>query len=185
MLNAFYNPADAVLDAKKLGDWASTVLVMVCSGILIALAPMLIFREIFWKMSLIALVSFIGGAFLGGLFMKIVFSILGAKNPGYFEAVTSIVLGAAPFSAAIFIGSVLNLIPKVGLMLFALLAVIGGITMAAAHLRAVKELMSVDLLTAVMGTWIIAGVGVTMAYFAYSLAMMSELISVLLLLAAA
>jgi len=166
MLNAFYNPIEAVEDARRFGDWSSTIIVMAVAAVLLAITPIIALKSFAWEASLIAFVAFFAGVFLGGLFLMIALAILGAKKPGYFESVTSISYSTAPLSLALFAASVLLLIPTLGILLATLVAVTGGIVMAATHIRAIMELTKADLLTALVAPWIVASIGVAMSYLA-------------------
>ncbi len=176
MINAFYNPGEAILDAKKLGGWGSTVIVMLISAILYAAAMPIFAKAFVWKASLVLIAAFVVGSLLGGLFLKIALTILGAKNPGYYETVTSLVYGTAPFSLAVFVSSLLYLIPWVGLILAMLIVLIGSIAMTAAHIRAVKELTKTDLLTSLVAMGIVSFSGMGIIAAVYSLSFMSAII---------
>ncbi len=180
MINAFYNPGEAILDAKKLGGWLSTIIVMLISAVLFAVALPIVAKAFIWKFSLAAIVAFAIGMFLGGLFLKISLSILGAKNPGYFESVTSFVYAAAPLSLAVFVSSLLYLIPKVGMIFAGLVVLIGGIAMFAAQIRAVKELAKTDLLTSIVALGVVSFSGVGIAAAFWSITFLSGIIIALI-----
>lgn len=180
MINAFYNPADAILDAKKLGDWASTIVVMAVSGLLFAVALPVAVQSFVWKWALALLATFIVGALFGGLLLKIALSVLGAKNPGYFESVTSIVYASAPFSLAALVGSLLFLIPKAGIILAAIAALFGVIAMKATCIRAVRELTKADLLTSLVAIWIVASAGAAIGAAVYAFSMVAALVALII-----
>jgi hypothetical protein len=173
MFNAFYNPAEAVIDAKKFGDWTTTLGVLALTAVLIAVAPIIAMKSFIWYISLGAIAAIVVGVFIGGLLLKVVLSILGAKNPGYLETVSAIVYSAAPLASAMFVSSLLLLIPVVGIVLAGFLMVIGGLAMSATHIRAIKELCHTDLLMAVIAGWVVMSMGITLGYamgFLYSFA---------------
>lgn len=177
MLNAFYNPQDAVLDAKKLGDWVSTAAVMFISAVLIAAVPMIFFKAFLWKLSLITFGSVIGGLLVCGLFLKIALSALGAKNPSYFDTATSAVLGAAPFSAAFFASSFILMIPKAGMYLAMLVMAAGTIAMISAQIRAMKELTKTDMLTALIAFWIVSSAWAVIGYMAFTFSLLTAIMA--------
>lgn len=171
MFNAFYNPAEAVMDAKKFGDWAATIGVLALTAVMLVVAPILAMKTFVWYLAVGAIGFLVVGVFFGGLLLKIVLSILGADNPGYFETVTAITYSIAPFATALFVGSLLYLIPIVGIVLAGVLVLIGGLAMSATHIRAIKELCETDLLMAVVAGWVVMSIGVSVGYlvgFAYS-----------------
>jgi hypothetical protein len=176
MINAFYNPGEAILDAKKLGGWGSTIVVMLISAVLFAVSLLIVSKSFIWKVSLASIAAFAIGMFLGGLFLKISLSILGAKNPGYYESVTSLAYGAAPFSLAVFISSLLYMIPKVGLIFAGLVVFTGGIAMFAAKIRAVKELAKTDMITSIAALGVISCTGIGIAAALWSLTFISGII---------
>ncbi len=170
MLNAFYNPAEAVLDVKKMGDWTTTLSVMAISVILLALSPLLFMKSLVWQMPLVVIGTMVVGIFLGGIFLKIVLSILGADKPHYFEIVTAITYSIAPLSLAVLAGSLIGLIPYLGMALAGLVVMAGGIAMISTQLRAIQELTETDLLTSVVASWFVMslGAGISSMIFAWS-----------------
>lgn len=164
MLNAFYNPAEAVLDAKKFGGWGTTIGVLAIAAVLLALAEIIALKSFTWYVSLAIIVGVAVVVFLGGLFIKIALSILGAKNPGCFEAVSALTYSLAPMSIALLAGSVLYLIPTVGIVLAGLLVLIGGVAMGATQIRAIQELAGTDLLMAVVVSWVVMSIGISFSY---------------------
>ena len=184
MLNVFINPVDAIDDAKRFGEWAITIAVMAISAVLIAAAPLIAAKMLMLKVMLGVFAGIIAGTFLGALLMKIVLSILGAKNPGYFESLTAIAYSFAPLSAAIFASSLLLLIPLAGLPLAALAAIFGGIVMVSTHIRALIELTEADMLTALVSSGIIAIIGSAFGYITFAASIMAGLLSAMLSAAA-
>ncbi len=164
MWNAFYNPVEAVEDAKRFGEWGTTIAVMAISAVILSLVPLIWIKSFIWYLPLIGIVVVAGGMFLGALLMKIVLSILGVKNPGYFEMVTASTYSIAPLSVAFLAGTVFSLIPYVGIVLMAFFAVLGGITSTATYFRAVQDLAGTDLLTTLVAVWIVGSMGALLGY---------------------
>ena len=164
MFNAFYNPVEAVIDAKKFGDWAGTIGVLALTAVLLVLAPIIAMKTFMWFVALGAIVFLAVAVFLGALFLKIVLVILGAKKPGYFETVTAITYSLAPLATALLVGSILMLIPVLGIALAGLLVAVGGVAMGATHIRAIKELCQTDLLMAVVAGWVVMSMGMSLGY---------------------
>lgn len=165
MLNAFYNPAEAVVEAKKIGSWGTTIGILALTGVLGLLAAVITMRSV---AGLVVGAGFFLGfvifAFLGGLFLKTGLSILGAKNPGYFEAVSTLVYSWAPIASAAFVSSIIALIPVIGFAIAGIVMALGGIAMAATQIRAIIELMHTDLLMSVVASWIIMSIGISIGY---------------------
>ena len=164
MWNAFYNPKEAIEDAKGVGSWGYTIAALALSSILLALTPVIWLKSFTWIVPLAVLVGVPVGAFVGALLLKVALSVLDAKNPGYLECLTSIVYSVAPLSVTALAAVVLNLIPYAGFYLAMLVAMIGGIASTAAYLRGIVELTETDLLTSVVATSIVASIATALSY---------------------
>jgi hypothetical protein len=175
MWNAFYNPAEAIEDAKKLGSWGYTLGALVIAAVLFALAPVIWLKSAEWIVPVSVLVGAPVGVFIGALFLKIVLAVLGAKNPGYLECLTAIAYSLAPLSVAVLAAVVLSLIPYAGAILAALVAMIGGIASTAAYLRGIMELTETDLLTSIVSIWIVASIGTALSYITVMSTVMSTI----------
>lgn len=164
MWNAFYNPAEAIEDAKKLGSWGYTLGALAIAAILFALTPIIWLKSAEWIVPVSVLIGAPVGVFIGAFFLKIVLSVLGARNPGYLECLTAVAYCLAPLSVALLAAAVLSMIPYAGAILAGLIAMIGGIVSTAAYLRGIMELTETDLLTSVVAIWIVASIGTALSY---------------------
>jgi len=165
MWNAFYNPKEAIEDAKSFGGWGYTIGVLALSSIILALAPVIWMKAFVWQIPLAALVGFPIVAFLGALFLKIILVILDAKNPEYIGCLTAISYSLAPLSITLLAAVLLNMIPYAGIFLASLIVMIGGIASAATYLRGIVELAETDLLTSVVASSVVASVGSALSYW--------------------
>ena len=164
MWNAFYNPAEAIEDAKSFGGWGYTLGALAVSAILFALTPVIWLKSAEWIVPVSVLIGAPIGIFIGAFFLKIALSLLGARNPGYLQCLTSIAYCVAPLSVALLAAAVLGMIPYVGAILAGFVAMVGGVSSVAAYLRGIIELTETDLLTSIVAVWIVASIGTALSY---------------------
>jgi len=153
MLNVFFNPADAIEDAKKYGEWVITIAALAISAVLIAVIPMIVMKSFIWKISLMTLGGLIVVPFVGALFLKVALGILGAKNPGYQDCMNSIVYAMAPLSVVVLASSLLMMVPYAGTYLAVAVGGFGIMVALATNLKAIVELAETELLTAIAAMW--------------------------------
>ncbi len=173
MLNAFYNPGEAIEDAKSMGEWIVTIGVLVVSAVILAATPLIALKVLSWKIPLGVIGTVIVGVFLGALLLKMALSILGAKDPAYFGTVTALTYSMAPLSLGMLAASLLAMIPKVGVVLAALAAAVGGIAMAATQLRGIVELADTDIVTALVASLTVTMMGAMFSYMSFMWNMIS------------
>ena len=173
MLNAFYNPGEAIEDAKSMGEWIVTIGVLVVSAVILAATPLIALKVLSWKIPLGVIGTVIVGVFLGALLLKMALSILGAKDPAYFGTVTALTYSMAPLSLGMLAASLLVMIPKVGVVLAALAAAVGGIAMAATQLRGIVELADTDIVTALVASLTVTMMGAMFSYMSFMWNMIS------------
>lgn len=175
MINAFYNPEDAILDAKRLGNIASTICVMLISAVLFAAVPMIAMKSLAWKLPVAVLCATIFTEMFSACMLMLAVRTLGAKNPACFDSLTSAVYGSAPFALAAIASSALYIIPYAGKPLAIAVLMIGGVACASAHTRAVKELTSTDNLNAIAALGIVTMAWAAAAAIAWKIGMIAKI----------
>lgn len=162
MINVFYNPVDALLDAKHERSMGKTIGVLAITQVIIVLASLILTAGMPMGYTLLSTVAIGVVSFvlylLMGLLLKVVLSIIGAKHAGYFEALTALVYAFAPISAAVLVLAILFKVglvihPFVGMLLgavalvFVLMAVVASWVI---KIKALMELAGADMLMAVV-----------------------------------
>jgi hypothetical protein len=164
MLNAFYNPVEALHDAKAEKSIGTTLIVLVIAAVLTALAAWIAMGVFSWYVELIIIVVAVVSALVSGLLLKVALSILGAKDPSYFAGLTAATYSLAPLSAALVVSAILAKIPVLGIVLVILLMMVAGVAMGATLIRGVMELAHADLLMALVSAWVVLGIGMMIGY---------------------
>ncbi len=159
MLNLLYDPVDAIKDAKHEMSLGKTFLVLAVMAVIVGLISKISGGQmVSWVTALLMVVAFIVAYMLIAVMMMVSMWVMGAKNPGYFEALTTIVYPYVPLMSLWFVGLLLvwlmsqihwivALIVMVVWVFFLLLTYIMAI---GAKLRAIMELAGTDLLTAIV-----------------------------------
>ncbi len=159
MINAFYNPVEALHDAKADESIGTTFIVLLIAAVALILAQIIATGVFSIYAVLGIIVTVVVSALVGALLLKIAMAILGAKEATYFAALTAITYSIAPLTAALLISAVLILIPVIGMILAALLIMVASVAMGATLIRGVMELGHADLLLALVCTWVVMGLG--------------------------
>lgn len=157
LINLIKNPSAAILKAKKTKNYSTTLMVLVVEWLLIGIAAAII------PANLGTIGVFVGiglgiGLFIMGIIcvgfcaflLQLVMRTLGGKG-NYLHGLTAMTYTMFPLSLGIFILAVLSLIPILGIFLgFIAMSILAVISMAILY-RSVKELFSVDMITALIG----------------------------------
>ena len=148
-----------IKDAKHEMSLGKTFLVLAVMAVIVGLISKISGGQmVSWVTALLMVVAFIVAYMLIAVMMMVSMWVMGAKNAGYFEALTVIVYPYVPLMSLWFVGLLLvwlmsqihwivALIVMVVWVFFLLLAYIMAI---GAKLRAIMELAGTDLLTAIV-----------------------------------
>jgi hypothetical protein len=159
MLNVFYNPVEAIEDAKGMASWKITLAVVAISAVLFGISGLIAARMLSILVLLGIIAVFAVSLFVGAFFVMLALWILGAENAGYLETLTALAYSFAPLSAAAVAGLVLGFIPYAGTALSLAVLMAGSVMMVAIQLRALKELTETDLLTVLVASWFVMTIG--------------------------
>jgi len=156
------NPELAIKQAKKEKCMTTTFVVLLFEWFLIALGLFLLLH----RLNASAMLFFLGvvGTVFAGFLVQMVFTVLGGKG-GYYEGVTSVVYSLLPMSASVVLSSIFITLPVFGVLLSFVVTVLFVLLGMTILYRAVKELFSTDMITAMVGIGILVG-GITIALYA-------------------
>lgn len=163
------NPGKAFTQAKKKKNLGKSLLILIESSVLFALAALVIALSLGQAMlALGAAVSVFVIVFVFGIVFSYVVQIaavtLGGKGR-YFEGLTVVSYSLAPMSAGIFIASLLFVIPFVGIVGALVMAVLFALGLAALY-RGIKDMFSVDLITSLIVVSVVT-ISFIIAIYAY------------------
>jgi hypothetical protein len=157
LINLIKNPSAAILKAKRAKSYSTTLMVLVIEWLLIGIAAAIIPANLGTMGAFVGAVLggvlFITGIICVGFFaflLQLVMRTLGGKG-NYLHGLTAITYTMFPLSLGIFILAILSLIPILGIFLgFIAMSMLAVMSMAILY-RSVKELFSVDMITALIG----------------------------------
>jgi hypothetical protein len=173
MISLLYDPVEAVDEAKKMRNFGTSFLVLVVASLFMALAMIIGTRGLAWLPAIILFIVIIVLSLFAGLLTQLAFTTLTGKG-GYFEGFTVVVYPMLAPAAALLIGSILILIPYIGMILSALLMAIAMILGYATFFRAAKELFHTDYVVALIGFIVIWTATFFAAYGTVIFAMMGS-----------
>ena len=166
IVEAFWRPQEAIEDVKKEGNLSTPIIYLIIAGILTAISLALLSYSMGGTVSSAAKVAqllsnpgmgaisgfllvFIGGL-LGGLYYMLVMRALKTESD-YFAGVATLAHTAMPASLGLLILSILSLVPKVGVIIGAIIALIFFALSAGTLYNATKEFFETDMVTAFVG----------------------------------
>ena len=179
MLDAFIRPLRAIEKAKKERSIGITMGVLVIALVFGTVTMFLIGLKMRWWLYILFFVAQFVALVIAALGLKITLRILGARFCEYYDALTALAYGIAPAALAGIVAVGLMRIfafnwvaALVAAGIAGLIGFFGLVAGVSAKYRVLMELARVDLLTAVVGTFITwAGVmiGVYYPVFTYLL----------------
>ncbi|MBI4895393.1 MAG: YIP1 family protein [Candidatus Aenigmarchaeota archaeon] len=152
-------PAEAILESKKKKDIKSSLVYLLLSSVLMALAGSIATAKISIQTSMIVgvgmfLMIFIGSLIIGWL-IQLIATTLGGKG-GYKEGLTAITNALVVPSIGAVAVAIFSYVPFLGIpLIFLTLAVSLSIGIAVFY-RSIKELFSTDMITAFIVVSILA-----------------------------
>ena len=167
IVEAFWKPEEAIEDVKKERNLSTPIIFLIIAGILTAISLALLSYSMSgtisstetrvaqllskpWMAAISGfLLVFIGGL-LGGLYYMLVMRALKTESD-YFAGVATLAHTAMPSSLGLLILSVLSLIPKVGLIIGAIVALVFFALSAGTLYNATREFFETDMITAFVG----------------------------------
>lgn len=157
LIDLIKNPSAAILKAKKAKNYSTTFMVLVVEWLLIGIAFAIIpavmggiFAVIGAGLGIVMFLAGIISMLFWGLLTQLVMKTLGGKGT-FFHGLTAITYTVFPFSLGIFILSILSLVPILGIILGFIVMSMFSVISAAMLYKSIKELFSVDMITALIG----------------------------------
>jgi len=176
MLSLLYKPEEAILDARRKRSIGCTLLVLLVVAVLWGIVALVVAGKVRGGVGtmIAALVGAAIGVYVMSLFLGLL-TMLAARTiggrGGYFAGLTAYVYSLAIITVGVIVAAILGLIPKIGVILAAIILPIATILSCAAYLRGVKELFSTDTITAFV-TSIVVYFASFMGIYAVVVAMM-------------
>jgi hypothetical protein len=145
-------PVAAIARAKKTKDINKTLVLLVVEWVIIGLGILVAFRELTKVVALSFFATLLGiiCTLFSGLFTQIVFDTLGGKGK-YYEGLTASVYAKFPISIGIFCASVISAVSIAAIIPAFIVMMIFVLLGLSTFYRAVKELFTVDTITAWVG----------------------------------
>ena len=153
-LDIIKNPVKSIAQAKKRKNMNKTLIVLVESAVLFAIAAALIVAKTnIYNIAVLgsALSAFfvtLIGMMLFGMTIHVSATILGGKGK-YFGGLTAVSYGALPLSAGFFIVALLSLIPLTVGIQIVIMAISAAMGLGIVY-RGIKDLYSIDTVTSIV-----------------------------------
>ena len=166
IVEAFWKPQEAIEEVKKERNLSTPIIYLLIAGILTAISLAILSYSVGGTISsetkLAQMLSnpgiataagfllvFVGGL-LGGLYYMLVMGALRTESD-YFAGVATIAHTAMPASLGLLILSILSLIPKVGVIIGAIIGLMFFALSAGTLYNATREFFETDMVTALVG----------------------------------